>query len=69
MAVRLKGEFDSLLRNAFNNLRQIQSALLRERQQPNTWSKAQVEALMVFFNGIDDLAEAISIMANEARDD
>ena len=67
--VRLKGEFDTLLENAKNNLTKVQNKLSRERGRPQAWSKQQVEDMFDIWNAIADVRDALLLLSAQVRDD
>ena len=67
--VRLKGEFDTLLKNSLDNLTKVQNKLSRERGRPKTWSAQQVEDMFDVWNAIADIRDALGLLAAQVRDD
>jgi hypothetical protein len=69
MAVQLKGDFDLRLRNAINNVRNLQQVLRREQGRPKNWSPAQLQDLKACFDAITDIAGCVEDIAVQVRDD
>ena len=68
-SVKLKGSFDLRLRDAGANLQQFSRRLDIERARPTVWSKQQLDDLKLLYDGVGNLANALSELAAQVRDD
>ena len=69
MSVRLKGEFDKGLRDLSSSLTPLQHKLMLERASAQKGAPAQLDDFAVLFVAVAILANCMSLMANEVRDD
>ncbi len=67
--VRLKGDFDSHLKQSHDLLESAFRKLMLERAKPTMWTAGQVDVLGEFYNALGHLEQAVAYMAIQVRDD
>jgi hypothetical protein len=67
--VRLKGDFDTHLKQSHDLLESAFRKLVLERAKPTIWTASQVDVLGEFYNALGHLEQAVANMAIQVRDD